>query len=53
MQRTVATVEEITPGTVKEHYPDLCSTAFVLECTQGGGRAIGAFPEASAVANAF
>ncbi len=22
---------------IKEHYPDLCSAAFVLECTQGRG----------------
>ena len=38
---------------IKEHYPDLCSTAFVLKCTQGGGRATGAFPEASTADNAF
>jgi hypothetical protein len=38
---------------IKECYPDLCSMAFVLECTQGGGSATGTFPEASAAANAF
>ena len=38
---------------IKEHYPNLCSVAFVLECTQGQGRAIGAFPEASAAANVY
>jgi hypothetical protein len=38
---------------IREHYPDLCSLAFVLECTQGQGRAGGAFPEASVAANAF
>jgi hypothetical protein len=44
----------VTDGSyIKEHYPDMCSIAFVLKCTQGGGREIGAFPEASAVANAF
>jgi hypothetical protein len=37
---------------IKEHYHNLCSAAFVLECTEGQGRAIGAFPEASAAANA-
>jgi hypothetical protein len=37
----------------KEHYPNLCSAAFVLECTQGRGPAIGAFPEASTAANAY
>ncbi len=44
----------VTDGSyIKEHYPDLCSAAFVLECTQGHGHAIGAFPEASAAANAY
>jgi hypothetical protein len=44
----------VTDGSyIKEHYPDLCSAAFVLECMQGCGCAIGAFPEASAVANAY
>jgi hypothetical protein len=38
---------------IKKHYPDLCSAAFVLKCTQGGGRVIGVFPEASMAANAF
>jgi hypothetical protein len=38
---------------IKEHYPNLCSAAFVLECTQGRGRAIGVFPKASAAANAY
>jgi hypothetical protein len=38
---------------IKEHYPDLCSAAFVLKFSQGGGCAIGTFPEASTVANAF
>ncbi len=44
----------VTDGSyITEHYPDLCSTAFVLECTQGGGRATGPFPEASTAAYAF
>ena len=44
----------VTDGSyIKEHYPNLCSAAFVLECTQGGSRAIGAFPKASAAANAY
>ncbi len=38
---------------IKEHYSDLCSAAFVLECMQGCGRAIGTFPEASAAANVY
>jgi hypothetical protein len=44
----------VTDGSyIKEHYPDLCFAAFVLKCTQGGGRTTGAFPDASVVANAF
>ncbi len=38
---------------IKDQYPDLCSAAFVLECTQGRGRVVGAFPKSSAVANAI
>ncbi len=38
---------------IKEHFPDLCSAAFVLECTQSWGRLVGAFAEASVVANAY
>ncbi len=37
----------VTDGSyIKEHFPDLCSAAFVLECTQGRGRLVGAFAEA-------
>ena len=44
----------VTDGSyIKEQYPDLCSAAFVLECTQGRGRLVGAFTEASAVAKAY
>jgi hypothetical protein len=44
----------VTDGSyIKEHYHNLCLAAFVLECMQGQGRAIGAFPEASAGANAY
>ena len=44
----------VTNGSyIKEHYPDLCATAFVLECTKGRGRLVGAFSEASAAANAY
>jgi len=38
---------------VKEHYPELCSVACVLECTKGWGRLAGLFAEASVVANAY
>jgi len=38
---------------IMEQYPDLCSTAFVLECTQGRGRLVEAFAEASVAANPY
>jgi hypothetical protein len=38
---------------IKEHYLELCSAAFVLECTKGRGRLAGAFAEASVVAKAY
>jgi hypothetical protein len=44
----------VTDGSyIKEDYHHLCLVAFMLECTQGQGHAIGAFPEASAAANAY
>ena len=44
----------VTDGSyIKEHYPELCSAAFVLECTKGRGRLVGAFAEASVAANAY
>jgi hypothetical protein len=38
---------------IKEQYPNLCSAAFILECTQGQGRLLGEFAEASVAANAY
>jgi len=38
---------------IREHYPEICSAAFILECKHSGGRVTGAFPEASIEANAF
>ena len=44
----------ITDGLyIHEVYPNLCSTAFVLECTKGRGRMIGSFSESLQVANAY
>ena len=44
----------VTDGSyIKEHYPDLCSAAFILECSKRRGRLVGAFAEASAAANAY
>ena len=38
---------------IREIHPHLCSAAFIMECTQGRGRLIGSFKEASRVANAY
>ncbi len=44
----------VTDGSyIKEPNPELCSAAFVSECTQGRGCAVGAFLEASAADNAY
>ena len=44
----------VTDGSyIKEHYPDLCSAAFILECSKGRGRLVGSFAEASVSANAY
>ncbi len=48
------TLITVTDGSyIREHYPELCSAAFILECTQGGGRVTGVFSEALIDANAF
>ncbi len=36
-----------------ELYPNLCSAAFVLECSKGCGRIVGSFLERMDVANAY
>jgi hypothetical protein len=38
---------------IREHYPEICSAAFILKCKHSGGRVTGAFPEALSEANAF
>ncbi len=38
---------------IRQMYPDLCATAFVLECKKGQGRIIGSFSEESIAANAY
>lgn len=38
---------------IKEKYPDLCSAAFILECSQGRGRVIGKFSEQTIAACAY
>jgi hypothetical protein len=38
---------------IRELYPNLCSTAFVLECSSGRGRVCGSFLETILVTNAY
>ena len=48
------TLIAVTDGSyIRELFPNVCSCAFVLECTQGRGRILGSFPEASRAANAY
>ena len=50
----VWTLVAVTDGSyIKERYPHLCSTAFILECSKGSGRMFGSFPECSQGANAY
>jgi hypothetical protein len=44
----------VTDGSyIRELFPNLCSAAFVLECSKGHGRVYGLFLEALLVANAY
>lgn len=44
----------VTDGSyIKEMHPELCSAAFILECSISGGRMVGSFPELSPDASAF
>ena len=44
----------VTNGSyIKEHWPELCSVAFVLEDNKGRGQLAGAFAEASVAVNAY
>jgi hypothetical protein len=48
------TLVAVTDGSyIRELCPNLCSAAFVLECTKGQGRMIGSFSESLTVANAY
>ena len=45
---TEGTLRAVTDGSyIKELHPELCSAAFILECSEGRGRMIGSFPEMS------
>ena len=44
----------VTDGSyIKELFPDVCSAAFVLECSRGRGTIVGSFDEQSSVACAY
>ena len=44
----------VTDGSyIKQVHPELCATAFIIECSKGRGRMIGSFAEASSAANAY
>ena len=48
------TLLTVTDGSfMEEHIPHVCLVCFILECTQGRGRLIGAFSENSRSANAY
>ena len=48
------TLVAVTDGLyIKEMYPNLCSAAFILECSKGSGQLFGFFPKCSQGANAY
>jgi hypothetical protein len=48
------TLVAVTDGSyIRERFPELCSAAFILECSSGRGRIIGSFAESSPGANAY
>ena len=38
---------------MRELYPNVCSTAFIIECTDDTGRLIGSFPEITVSSNSY
>jgi hypothetical protein len=51
---SAGTLVAVTDGSyIREIYPNLCLSAFVLECSKGRGRVFGSFSEALLVANAY
>ena len=44
----------VTDGSyMRELYPNMSSTAFIFECTNGTGRLTGSFPETTVSENAY
>jgi hypothetical protein len=51
---STGTLVAVTDGSyIRELYPNLCSAAFVLECSKRCGRVVGSFLEVLLVANAY
>ncbi len=51
---TNSTLVVVTDGSyIRELFPNLCSAAFVFECSAGCGRIVGSFSELLLVANAY
>jgi hypothetical protein len=51
---STGTLVAVTDGLyIRDLYPNLCSTAFVLECSKGCRRVVASFLEALLVANAY
>jgi hypothetical protein len=48
------TLVAVTDGSyIRELFPNLCSAAFVLECSKGRGRVVELFSKSLIVANAY
>lgn len=48
------TLRAVTDGSyIRELHPELCSAAFILECSEGGDRMIGSFPEGTVEASVY
>jgi hypothetical protein len=51
---TNSTLVAVTDGSyIRELFPNLCSAAFVLECSAGHGRIVGSFLESLLITNAY
>ena len=44
----------VTDGSyIRELHPNICSAAFMFECSKGQGKLVGLFPEKTLLANAY
>jgi hypothetical protein len=54
IHESIDSLVAVTDGSyIREIYPNLCSAAFVMECSKGRGRIVGSLLEALSVANAY